>query len=571
MLSLALISILFFSQLLSITAGPYVTEANVDNLAPNYSFTANYWKTVAQNAWRYYEPGVGVNEITGLHNTCLDPEQFTDWDLGTYILAIVDVAKLGLINFEGDWGFDYRIDKILNFLETRPLASNGVPYVWYSSTSGVNIVDRTQYATDAAFLLLSLKIVSEYRPIFAQRIDNIVNIKTTYEPLKQAVDELTLPTRQLNTYDYFTTAGFATFWPERFSGKAEFLLNNILSAPTTTYQGINLPHAWIGCEPLMLSVFAFDNNDNLLYLMSQVYLAHEARYNTTGKYVAFSEGNPKDIILGYVWEWVISSDGRTWVTYSDEQTEVFMPSQAVFLKTAMGFASMYNTPFTQSMVNWLEPDMLSNYGYFEGKSEDGAGMYILSDKTNGLIISAARYAIENQYPNFTLIPTPTGLFTPTPTSQASPTPKPTLTLNPTELPTYRPQPTSTPSHTPTYISEPSYPPTQGALPTLSFPSFILSPTPIISPYATISPFFPSPTASHHPTTLPTFLVPPSIDPSSSSDQLTKYGLPWYNEPLLIVLLIIGVLLAVIILFFNSQHKLPFRKYFTSNSVSNFPS
>jgi len=567
-ISLVLISMLFFSQLLSITAEPYVTDADADNLVPNYSFTANYWNTVAQNAWRYYEPGVGVHEITGLHNTCLDPEQFTDWDLGTYILAIVDVTKLGLINFEGDWGFDYRINKILNFLETRPLASNGVPYVWYSSTNGVNIVNSPQYATDAAFLLLSLKIVSEYRSVFAQRINNIVNVKTTYEPLKQAVDGLTLPTRQLNTYDYFTTAGFASFWPERFNEKAEILLNNILSAPTTTYQGINLPHAWIGCEPLMLSVFAFNDNanDNLLYLMSQAYLAHEARYNTTGKYVAFSEGNPKDIISGYVWEWVASSDGRTWVTYGDEQTEVFMSSPAVFLKTAIGFAAMYSTPFTQSMVNWLEPAMLSNYGYFEGKSEDGAGMYILSDKTNGLIINAARYAIENQNPTLTLTPTPTtALFTPTPTSQANLTPNATSTFNPTELPTYRPQQTSIPSHTPTSISEQSHPPTQGALPTPSLSSYIPSPSPIISPYTTFSPLFPSPTSTHS-TTLPTSLVTPSIHPSSTTDQLTKYSVPWYNEPLLIVLLIIGALLTTIILLFNSQHKLPFSKCFFITTI-----
>ena len=92
-ISLVLISMLFFSQLLSITAEPYVTDADADNLVPNYSFTANYWNTVAQNAWRYYEPGVGVHEITGLH-TLLDlgSSQIGVWNIYSYI---VDEPSLG--------------------------------------------------------------------------------------------------------------------------------------------------------------------------------------------------------------------------------------------------------------------------------------------------------------------------------------------------------------------------------------------------------------------------------------------------------------------------------------------
>ena len=46
---------------------------------------------------------------------------FTDWDLGVYIQAVIDAQKLGLIGNDGAWDFSARIDKVLTFLENRPL------------------------------------------------------------------------------------------------------------------------------------------------------------------------------------------------------------------------------------------------------------------------------------------------------------------------------------------------------------------------------------------------------------------------------------------------------------------
>ena len=59
---------------------------------------------------------------------------FADWDLGSYIYATIFASKLGLISDgsgSGDWQFKDRINKILNFLMTRPLGANGWPYLAY--------------------------------------------------------------------------------------------------------------------------------------------------------------------------------------------------------------------------------------------------------------------------------------------------------------------------------------------------------------------------------------------------------------------------------------------------------
>src|SRR3990170_4287198 len=95
-----------------------------------------YWLELAQDAWEYYQPGKGVNAQTGLHSAGLGWPYFTEWDLGTYVQAIVDARELGMLQQDGQWGFDYRVEKVLSFLKMRKLTSDGVPYLSYDSRTG---------------------------------------------------------------------------------------------------------------------------------------------------------------------------------------------------------------------------------------------------------------------------------------------------------------------------------------------------------------------------------------------------------------------------------------------------
>jgi len=81
------------------------------------------------------------------------------------------------------------------------------------------------------------------------------------------------------------------------------VLNNINNSQkigiVTTY-GVSLPNASISSEPLFCSVFELNNNPKLMDLSKQVYLAHEAKYNAKGVYIACSEGNTP---TGFIYEW----------------------------------------------------------------------------------------------------------------------------------------------------------------------------------------------------------------------------------------------------------------------------
>ncbi len=89
-------------------------------------------------------------------------------------------------------------------------------------------------------------------------------------------------------YDYYVFSGFASFWPNILGSTPSTIMNNIFSAGNVTVNGVSVPAAAITGDPLLCSVFELNNNDSrLMALANQVYLAHQAYYNTTGQYQSF--------------------------------------------------------------------------------------------------------------------------------------------------------------------------------------------------------------------------------------------------------------------------------------------
>jgi hypothetical protein len=95
------------------------------------------------------------------------------------------------LSASGTWGADARVNKILTFLQTRQLNSNGLPYAWYQSENGNPYGTKIQNAADSEQLLVALNNLRFFRPELADTINNIVYNRTNYAPLEQAVDGLT--------------------------------------------------------------------------------------------------------------------------------------------------------------------------------------------------------------------------------------------------------------------------------------------------------------------------------------------------------------------------------------------
>jgi len=367
------------------------------------TINSTVWMQVAANAWAYFQPDVGVDSNTGLpYAGGTGYTFFTDWDLGVYIQAVIDANKTGLIGTDGAWGSSARLEKVVSFLETRPLNdTTHYPFWFYDATTGKDYNAISDLAAgsadvvDTGRLFVALNNLKAYNPSWALRINNTVyNVYNNRSDYATLVPSIASSATSNSIYAYYCWSGYASFWPQQLANVTSTILSNIVNSGNIPTKGnASLPNAAITGDPLLCSVFELNNNDSrLLALSRQVYLAHEAYYNANGTYVAFSEGNSPN---GFVWEWVATGNGDTWkITQSGNPSYLNM-DPVIYNKVAFSFLALYNTTFARNMVVYLEQNLPDpTNGYSDGADNSGNLVSQVGSNTNGLILDAATYAIQ---------------------------------------------------------------------------------------------------------------------------------------------------------------------------------
>jgi len=129
----------------------------------------------AQTAWRYFSNN--TQPTTGLANS-KDGQPITNlWQMGDNLIAIVSAHELNLIT---DGEFDLRVSKLLGSLNRLPLTLSGVPNRNYNTQSlqMVNYANQPGQigwsSQDISRLLLALKMLSFYSPIYSEFSEQIV-------------------------------------------------------------------------------------------------------------------------------------------------------------------------------------------------------------------------------------------------------------------------------------------------------------------------------------------------------------------------------------------------------------
>jgi hypothetical protein len=366
------------------------------------TINSTVWRAVAANAWQYFQPDVGVGSTTGLpYAQGTSFSVFTDWDLGVYIQAVIDAQKIGLIGTDGAWNSSARLEKVVSFLETRPLNdTTHYPFWFYDATTGLDDHVHSDLAggavdvVDTGRLFVALNNLKAYNSSLAQRINNIVyngsGNRSDYAALVPSIGNDSLTSTSI--YAYYCWSGFASFFPD-LSNAPDTILNNMFNAGIITTNGVQLPKAAISGDPLLCSAFEL-NSTRLMALARQVYLAHEAYYNVTRQYVAFSEGN--SVSNGYIYEWVVTPNGDTWNITAAMTGAYLNINPVIYNKVAFSFLALYNTTFARNMVVYLEKSLPTpTNGYSDGADTIGYQVSQVGSNTNGLILDAALYAIQN--------------------------------------------------------------------------------------------------------------------------------------------------------------------------------
>ncbi len=362
------------------------------------------WKQVAITAWSYFQPGRGIDSTTGLPAGGLGWNYFTDWDLGVYIQTVIDAQEMDLVKFDGSWGSGFRLEKVVDFLETRDLVNgttSNIPYWVYASTGeGCQTKENIDVA-DAGTLLVALNNLKGYNSMFSDRIDDIVynrvngvSNRTDYASIVPGIKAESQSST--NIYLYYIVEGFAGFFPDELAGCSDRILDNILNAPVVPVDNVTLPQAKITCEPLLYGFFNLNRNPKLTNILNQVYAAHEAHAASTGEYVAFSEGNNKGD--EFIYEWVVLPNGDTWKVTNSTSDEYQNIKPVIYTRVAISFLAIYNSTYAKDTCVYLEKAMwIPDNGYFAGADYNvvPANANFVANvgcNTNGLILAAARYA-----------------------------------------------------------------------------------------------------------------------------------------------------------------------------------
>jgi len=357
------------------------------------------WLEWARIAWSYFDPGVGVNPDTGLPRASRYWSTATDWDLAGYIIAIIYMERMGLLPREGKWGAIDRLEKVLRFLETRKLTPYGIPAWGYSSETGEPKTGATTNVSDFGRLLIALHMLKKYRPDLADRIDAIVH----RVDCARLADNLAAWRTTSGFYKYYVAHGFKFFgfdkhYPVKKALKA---FEEIKNGEHVDVYGVSLPVTEVTSEPILHMVFELDPGEDFMDYVYRVYLAQESRYKATKKFTAWSEGNTGLRDPSYVYEWIVTPSGKTWVITPKPVTPI------IFTRAAFGLHAIYNTSYTHSLIEYLEekvsPEniarikrLLPPKGFLEGVRENGDIILELVANTQVMIIEAAYYALKKK-------------------------------------------------------------------------------------------------------------------------------------------------------------------------------
>jgi hypothetical protein len=355
----------------------------------------------AGTAWQYYQPGVGVNSATGLQRANLAWPCSTDWDFGGYIYAVIFARRLDLISDGSgsrDWQFNDRVNRLLDWLQTRPL-NGSRPYRAYEWSTGGACSDTGSALSDSAdqgIILSALHALTVFRPSYSSQVASIfARSQPAYATLY----------KELGTdyYDYLIAEGYAAFG---YNESNVFNAIDNYKGPFLNVYGQSLPLMKTGAEPLNQLILEGDyqvhpSSPAFHDFANRVRLVQAGRFASTNLLTAWSEGDYQKPY--YLYEWIIVNTGtwKTWVLTDATASTTYNVQPVAYTKVAFSYLAIYGeNSYTLALVNAAK-QLASSQGFGEATFENGAsaigawgsnsgGFY--SDKTNEFILGAAAYA-----------------------------------------------------------------------------------------------------------------------------------------------------------------------------------
>ena len=384
--------------------------------------------SVAKNAWAYFV--ANYQPTTGLVNAVNKYPSTTMWDSASYLAALTAARELGIIDKAE---FDRRFLQFMATLNKLTLFQNQVPNKVYNTITGqkVNYLNKPGEigfsAIDIGRMLLWLKIIKERYPEHANNIDNVVlgwdfthvvdDCGTLYgayldkDKQPQYVQEGRLGYEEYAASGY-QLWGFTTCQASRPEPYALADIYCVLVPYDSRDPRLTNQHNYVVTESYLLHglEMGWDNSDDrenspnnfshpwMKNFADRVYQAQENRYMITGTLTARSE-HQLDKAPYFVYD-TVYSDGYNWNTITDKGQ--YVPNvAAVSLKAALGMWVLWNSPYTDRLLDTIENAQEQGKGYYEGLYENGDGpIKEFTANNNGIMLEALLFKKEGKLLRF---------------------------------------------------------------------------------------------------------------------------------------------------------------------------
>lgn len=383
---------------------------------------------VAKTAWSYFV--ANYQPTTGLVNAVNKYPSTTMWDSGSYLAALTAARELGIIDKAE---FDRRFLQFMATLNKLSLFQNQVPNKVYNTITGqkVNYLNKPGEigfsAIDIGRMLLWLKIIKERYPEHANSIDNVVlgwdftHVVDDCGTLHGAYIDGNKQTQYVQEgrlgYEEYAAAGyqlwgFSTCKAARPEPYALADIYCVLVPYDSRDPRLTSQHNYVVSESYVLHGLELgwdDSSDRedhpnnyshpwMKNFADRVYQAQENRYMITGIMTARSE-HQLDKSPYFVYD-TVYSDGFNWNTITDKGQ--YVPNvAAVSLKAALGMWALWNSPYTDRLMDAIENASEQDKGFYEGLYENGDGpIKEFTANNNGIMLEALLFKKEGKLLRF---------------------------------------------------------------------------------------------------------------------------------------------------------------------------
>lgn len=422
-----LIIMLFFAMALTGCGGKgshalRVPDQPAGELVPRKGGLTASDQAAAMTAWRYFERVTHAK--TGLPEGAMGSPVINMWDVGSYLAALVCASRLDVLD---RYAFDQRMARVLFWLNTMELNSEGVPNRFYDARSGGKIRgwdtpgDAGHSALEIGRLLLWLRIIRNGYIAHSEAVDRAV-LRWHFRKLidREGILYGSYPVEgeglryfregRLGEVQY-AAAGFAV-WGFRVEGArsyrhvAQVTVDGILlpfdsrppgSPPqygAVTTRGIGFSGLELGWRvPIPgLGVADWEEDTALVEMAAIYYRVQEARFVGEGRITARNPHNldrPPYYVLDSIY-----GDGKPFHTMTPSG-EARPEDACVAVSAAFTLWALFATPYTDHLMTAVAQMQDAAGGWFTGYYEsDGNPNRSMSLEDNATVLESLNFKAE---------------------------------------------------------------------------------------------------------------------------------------------------------------------------------